>query len=108
MAKAVIGSALVRIAKRGIGLAQLLELLFRLGVTRIAVGMILESQLAVGAFDLLLGGRAFNRQDFVVVAFALADQRIPRFRMRLPTTAYLPGLRATRTIAGRSRRSFNL
>src|SRR6185295_9083016 len=37
-------------------------------VARIAVGVVLEGELAIGGLDLLLGGVAGNAQDFVVVA----------------------------------------
>src|SRR4029077_11491318 len=40
------------------------------------VRMVLHGQLAVRAFDLLLGGRAAHAQYFVVIAFCLRRQKI--------------------------------
>src|SRR5262249_49705290 len=77
MSVLVIASALVRVHQHTVRLGALLELLFRLAVPRIAVGMVLHRQLAVGALDLLVGGRAGHAQDFVVVTFCLCCQNGP-------------------------------
>src|SRR5262249_47570869 len=73
----VIASALVGVHQHAVGLGALLELLFRLAVPRIAVGVVLHRQLTVGALDLLLGGRAGHAQDFVVVTLRLCCQIYP-------------------------------
>jgi len=77
------------------------------------VGMELQRQFAISAFDLLLGGGAGQAQHLVVVAFSVAGQNglssnpFSSFIVRLHRAQCL-GLRATLTIEGRSRRSFNL
>ena len=48
---AVVGSALLGIAQDGYSFRSLLEFLFRFGIARIAVGMVLEGELAIGAFS---------------------------------------------------------
>ena len=81
MAEPVIGGSLVRIRQNGVSLAALLEPVFRVGIVGVAVRVKLQSQLAVGALDLLLAGPAGNPEDFVVIAFYVASQnRIFAFR----------------------------
>ena len=58
MAVAIIGGALVGIAQDLIGLAGLLELLFRGVIAGVAVRMIFERLLAISALQLLLAGFA--------------------------------------------------
>ncbi len=70
----IIGGALLHIRQHGVGFAAFLELIFRVGIVRIAVGMVLERQLAIGAFDLLIGGGVGYPQHFIVVAFSVAGQ----------------------------------
>ena len=72
--EAVIDAALFDVRQHRVGLAALLEFLFRVGIVGIAVGMELQRQLAIGALDLLLGGGAGHAQNFVVVAFSVAGQ----------------------------------
>ena len=60
VAVAIIGGALLRVAEHLIGLAALLESLFGFVVARIAVGMMLQGQLAIGRFQLLIGRGAGN------------------------------------------------
>src|ERR1041385_3828045 len=74
VAELVIARALFSVHKDAIRLSALLELLFRLGIAGIAVRMVLHGQLAIGALDLLLGGRAGYAQDFVVITFCLRCQ----------------------------------
>ncbi len=113
MTEAVIHAALFDIRQYRVGFAALLEFFFRVGIVGIAVGMELQRQLAIGAFDLLLGGGAGHAQHLVVVAFSVAGQNglssnpFSSFIFRLHRAQCL-GLRATLTIEGRSRRSFSL
>jgi hypothetical protein len=70
MAVAVVGGALVGVAQHLVGLAGLLELLFGGVVAGVAVRMVLERLLAIGALQLLVAGVARNAQDFVIICFA--------------------------------------
>jgi hypothetical protein len=54
MAVAVVGGALVGVAQHLVGLAGLLELLFGRVVAGVAVRMVLERLLAIGALQLLV------------------------------------------------------
>jgi hypothetical protein len=65
----VVGGALLRVGEDLVGFLGLLELLFGLGIVRIAVRMVLHGQLAVGLLDLVVRGVAVDAEDFVVVAF---------------------------------------
>ena len=51
---AVIGSALLRVGQHLVGFAALFEFLFGFGVARIAIGMKLHRQLAIGRLQLLV------------------------------------------------------
>src|ERR1019366_4631663 len=75
VAKTVVASALLGISQYGVGLATLFELLFRIRVIGIAVGMALHRLLAVGALDFLVGGATAHAQNFVIVAFFFGSQR---------------------------------
>src|SRR4029077_1939042 len=55
----------------------LLKLVFRLRIIRIAVRMIRHRQLAVSALDFNLGGRAGDTEDFVKIAFCVSGQKLP-------------------------------
>src|SRR5690606_32998641 len=68
VAEAIVAAALLRVGEAGIGLGGLLELLLRLGVPRVLVGVILKRELAVRALDLGGGRGPIDAQDFVVVA----------------------------------------
>ena len=85
MAEAVVAVPLLRVRQNAVRLGRFLEFLFSGVIARIAIGMVLQRQLAVGALDLHLGGGPGDAEDFVVVAFAHAF--------------------ATFTMAGRSSRS---
>ena len=74
MAEAVVERAFLAVRQNRVSLAALFELLFRVGIVRVAVRVKLQRQLAVGALDLLLAGPAGNPEDFVVVAFYVAGQ----------------------------------
>jgi hypothetical protein len=75
--------------------------------------MELQRQFAVGALELLLSRSTSYAQNLIVVAFSVASQNglSPNpFRSFISDHTRLQclGLRATRTIDGRSSRSFNL
>ena len=65
--EAVVLVALLLVAENVIGALNLLEPGLGLLVTRVAVGVILPRQLAVGFLDVLVGGIAFYAKDVVVV-----------------------------------------
>ena len=66
----VVARALVGVGQHGVRLGGLLELLLGGLVAGIAIGMMLERQLAVGALDLLIAGRTADAEHVVVVALA--------------------------------------
>ena len=68
MTEPVVLRALLGLAEHRIGFGRFLEALFGLLVARIAIGMVFQRLLPVGALDFLLAGRAFDDQDFVIVA----------------------------------------
>ena len=72
--ESVVGGAFVGIGQDTVGLAALFELLLRVGIVRVAIGMELQRQFAVGTLDLLVAGFAGNPEHFVVVAFYVAGQ----------------------------------
>jgi hypothetical protein len=74
MAKAVVGRALLLVAQNRIGFAALLEALLRRVVVRVAVRVILQRQLAVGALDLAIARRAGDPEYFVIIAFCFGSQ----------------------------------
>src|SRR3954467_7171434 len=72
----VVAGALVRIHQHAVGFRTLLELFLSFGVARVAVGMPLHGQLAIGALDLLLRRGAAHAQYFVIIAFCLRCQNV--------------------------------
>jgi hypothetical protein len=54
VAVAIIRGTLVGVGEHGVGLADFFEFFFRVRVVRIAVGMVLQSELAIGALQLYL------------------------------------------------------
>src|SRR5579883_1023006 len=75
MTVAVIGSTLLRIGQHRIGFRTFLKSLFGIWIVRIAIGMILHGELAVSAFDLLIGGRPHHTEYFVVIALCVGCRR---------------------------------
>ncbi len=74
MAEAVVGGALLLIAQHGVSLAALLEALLGLIVAGVAVRVILQRQLAIGALDLAVRRSAGDAEDFVIIAFNVSSQ----------------------------------
>ena len=83
--------ALLFVGEHGVRLGRFLEALFGLVVAGIAVGVVLQRELAVGALDLPISGLPLELEDLVVVALAHARPHCAPF--------------ATFTIDGRSSRS---
>ena len=90
VSEAVVEAALVAIGKDRVGLGGFLEAFLGLAIVRVAIGMVLQRELAIRALDLLIGRFALDAQDFVVVPLAHASLILPL---------------ATLTIAGRISRS---
>jgi hypothetical protein len=76
--EAVIQRSLLPIREDCVRFRDLLELVFRLRIVRIAVRMIRHRKLAVSALDFNLGGRAGDTEDFVKIAFCISGQKLPR------------------------------
>ena len=82
----IVGGALVTVRENRVRLGALLEAFFRFVIARVAVGVVLQRELAIRALGLAIGGGSFDGENLVVVAL-------------------VPGLAqpfATFTIAGRS------
>ena len=74
VAETIVGRALVGVHQDIVGFAEFLEFFFGVRVVRIFIGMKFDRELAIGAFDLLLGGSSLDAQDLVVIAFgSVAD-----------------------------------
>ena len=73
MAEAIILGAFLRVREDLVSLVALLELLFGLAVAGIPIGMMLNSQAAVGFFDLVVIRAARNAEQFVIIAFAVVS-----------------------------------
>ena len=69
VAEAVVLGATLGVGEHLVGLRGFLELLLGGRVARIAVGVMLEGDLAVGLLDLLRVGAAIDAEHFVIVAF---------------------------------------
>ena len=73
MAELIIGRPFARILEDLVSLLGFLESLMRCGVIRIPVRMELHRQAAIGFFQLIVTGRLFHAEDFVVIPFCHAD-----------------------------------
>jgi hypothetical protein len=98
MAKAVVGGALLLIAEHRIRLATLLEALLAFQVVGVAVRVILQRQLAIGALDFAVRRRARDAENFVIIAFNVSSQCSkdrrsgrPPWRQKAPSPNYLFG-----------------
>ena len=65
----VIALALVRVGKNIVGLVDLLELFLGILIAGVQIRVVLFGQLAVGAFDLGIGGIFADPQHLVVISF---------------------------------------
>ena len=75
VSEAIVGGALIGVAEDGVSFGAFLEFFFCVGIVGIAIGMVLERELAVGALDLLLGRSAGDAQHLVVIAFHVRRNR---------------------------------
>ena len=69
MTIAIVSGALLRVGEYLIRFAGLLELLFRFRIRRVAIGMILHGQAAIGGLELLIAAVAGDAEKFVVFDF---------------------------------------
>src|SRR6266567_6640080 len=74
VAKAVVHASLLRVGEHGISLAGFLEFFFGVRIVGVAVRMVLQRQLTIGALDLLVGGPTLHSQYLVVVSLHFAGQ----------------------------------
>src|SRR5205814_10593648 len=103
MTEAVVHASLFSIGKHGVGFAALFELLFRIGVIRIPVRMVLQRQFAIRAFDLLFARSALDTQHLVIISFHVCWQSfrspslkisVSNFSRRAPSPDAAGGLSA--------------
>src|SRR6056297_467042 len=69
VAEPVVGSLFLRVFQDVIGLARFLELLFRVRIVGVAVGMKLFRLAAIGLLDLVRRGALGKPEHFVIVTF---------------------------------------
>jgi hypothetical protein len=77
MSEAVVQRSLLAIREDCVRFRDLLKLVFRVRIVRIAVRMIRHRKLAISALDFNLGGRARDTEDFVKIAFRVSGQKLP-------------------------------
>ena len=68
MAIAIVGGALLRIAQDAVGFGGFLEFFFGLLIVGIAIRMVFQRQLAVGALERRRVAIAADAEDFVIIA----------------------------------------
>jgi hypothetical protein len=74
MSEAVIQRSLFAVRENGICFRNLFELIFRLGIIRITVGMIGHGKLAVRTLDLDIGCDPRDAEDLVKIALCICGQ----------------------------------
>ena len=79
-AEPVVAFPLLAIRKNFIRLSRFLEPGGGVRVSRMAVRVVLDGQLALGSRDFLVGGFAGDPQDLVVIAFACHRAHSPKCR----------------------------
>ena len=68
-AELVVTAPLLRVVEHVVGFGSLLELLLRLGVSRVAVGVIFDGYLAIGLFDFFIRSASAYFKHLIVVSF---------------------------------------
>jgi hypothetical protein len=84
MSEAIVQRSLLAVGKNGVRFRDLLELVFRLRIIRIAVGMVSHRELAISALDFDVGGHPRDPEHFVTVAFCMCGQKLLRIPMSSP------------------------
>ena len=69
VAEAVVGGPFLPVAEHAIGFGGFLEPLLRVGIVGVAVGVVLQRLLAVGALDLRVARALANTKNFVIISF---------------------------------------
>ena len=69
MAEAIVGGALLRVAQDAVRFGGFLEFFLGLVIAGIAIGMVLQRQLAVGGLERRLVAIAGDAENFVIIAF---------------------------------------
>src|SRR5208282_330551 len=77
MPEAVVQRSLLAIGKNCVSFRDLFELVFRVGIVRVAVRMVRHRQLAVSALDFDVGGGACDTKYLVKIAFCVGGQKLP-------------------------------
>ena len=77
VSKAIVKRSLLAIGKNRVRFRKFLELLFRVRIIRIAVGMVRHRQLTVGALDFDLSRRPAHAEYLVIIAFCVGGQKFP-------------------------------
>src|SRR5262249_4375510 len=79
VAESIVEAALLAIGEHRVRFGRFLERLLGLVVARVAVGVVLQRELAIGALDLLVRRRALDAEDFVVIPFRDAAHPLATF-----------------------------
>jgi len=103
--EAVVGPALVPVGEHRVGLRRLLEALLGLGVVRVAVGVVLESELAIGGLQRGVVRAPGNSEDFVVIALGHVREPRGRATVRDPEHRAQPGTQPRGSLRGLSWRN---
>ena len=77
MSEAIIQRSLLAVGENGVRFGNLLELLFRVGIVRIAVGMMRHRELTVCALNLNVGSSTADAEYFVKIALCISGQKLP-------------------------------
>src|SRR5450631_1396966 len=77
MTKTVVQRTLLAVGKNCVCFRNLLELIFRVRIIRIAVGMVGHREFAVSALDFDVGGRTGDTEYLVIIAFCICGQKLP-------------------------------
>jgi hypothetical protein len=84
VSETVVQRSLLAIGKNCVRLGNLLELIFRFRVIRIAIGVIRHRELAISALDFDVGGHPRDPEHFVTIAFGMCGQKLLRIPMSSP------------------------
>jgi hypothetical protein len=82
MSVAVVCRALLRVAQHGVRFSRFLKSFFRLGISRIAIRVILHGKFSVSRLDLAVGRSPTDAEDLVIVLFRCTQKTAPTQRLR--------------------------
>jgi hypothetical protein len=97
MPESVVHGTLLAINQDRVGFRYFFELFFGVGIVGVAVGVILQRELAISTLNLLLIRRSRYTQDFVIVALSVTGQnrsspRCPEIRIQFTSSSSLKPL----------------